>query len=92
MKFRGGILYYSLLVIVLTGVFIGFILLLSYYDNRIFLDKFNQDRIRRNVISAINIYLAERIYLNKRIQLQLTCLIILQIEFICQERNGAIIL
>ena len=58
MKFRGGILYYSLLVIVLTGVFIGFILLLSYYDNRIFLDKFNQDRIRRNVISAINIYLA----------------------------------
>ncbi len=58
MKFKGGILYYSLVVIVLTGSFVGFVLLLSYYDNRLFLNKFNQDRIRRNVISAINIYLA----------------------------------
>jgi hypothetical protein len=58
MKLKGGILYYSLLVIILSSSFTGFILLNDFYDNRLLSDTIIQDELRRNVYSAIDLYLS----------------------------------
>lgn len=64
MKLKGGILYYSLLVIILTSSLTGFILLVTFFDNRLLTDKIKQDELRRNVDSAINLFLAGEVDIN----------------------------
>jgi hypothetical protein len=57
MKFRGGVLYYSLLVIIISSTIIGLILLGSYYENRMLINSIKQDELERNVFSAISLYI-----------------------------------
>lgn len=57
MKLKGGILYYTLFVIILSSSIIGLILQSSFYDYSVLVNTIKQDDLERNVESAINLYL-----------------------------------
>ncbi len=57
-KLKGGILYYSLVVIILTSSMISLILLISFYEDRIITVTAKRVEIEKNVYSALNIYLS----------------------------------
>jgi hypothetical protein len=57
MKLKGGILYYSLIVIILCSSIIGLILLSSFYENRMLVNSIKQSELERNVFSTINLFL-----------------------------------
>lgn len=66
MKLKGGILFYSLLVIIITSSISGLILLSSFYENRRLENSIKQDELEQNVLSAINLYLGGEDLFNGR--------------------------
>jgi hypothetical protein len=56
-KLKGGILYYSLLVLILSTSVVTLILLINYYESRRLINVIKQDELERNVNSALNIFL-----------------------------------
>jgi len=56
-KLKGGILYYSLIVMILSSSVIGLILLCSYYGDKVITISAKQAEIERNVFSAFNLFL-----------------------------------
>jgi len=56
-RLKGGILYYSLLVIILSSSVAGLILLSSYFENRILMGAMHQEALERDTRSALNLYL-----------------------------------
>jgi hypothetical protein len=56
-KVKAGILYYSLVVIILSASVISLVLLSSYYENRVITLITRQTEIERNVDSALNLFM-----------------------------------
>ena len=56
MKLKGGILYYTLLLMIISTAVMSLLIMRGYLFNKFFINSIQRDKLERNVSSAFNIY------------------------------------